>query len=307
VNTCWVGSVAFNRVLLAVLALVSASIVVFSGGVASAGSAKCTTTTSVTQSGVSARACFAVVDTDPPLRRIGRLVRRQAASLGEKHPSHVTVVVSTRHAATALTGSIVPGDEPIYFVQAQGTFRCDACDRPPLGPAPTNKFLTLGLATKTLAVLDLGVAPSAVNLHRLGHVYRVTSTFVPCKESDPGNFVGPNGTTFGPVPNAPSGGTTTAEDMAAMPDYIPVTCKSGTGIGGWIKKTDMLSSPTPLRPDLAQNAPAHSDPVYADDGTTVVGHMYPARGFVPLGTDPETVPTIPIESKGLDTPTTATK
>lgn len=127
--------------------------------------------------------------------------------------------------------------------------------------------------------------------------------FVPCQESDPGNFRGPDGQTFGPVPNAhPEGGTVTAEDIAAMPDYIPVWCQSGTAIGGWIKKTDMLTSPSPLRPDLAQNAPPDIDPVYADDGTTVVGHMYSARGFVPLGTDSETLPTIPVESNGVPTP-----
>ena len=116
--------------------------------------------------------------------------------------------------------------------------------------------------------------------------------FVPCTISDPGFFIGPDGQTFGPALNQhpETGGTV---DTAALPDYIPVTCTTGTNIGGWIKKTDMLTSPTPASPDQVANTPPDIDPVYADDGTTLVGHMYPGRGFVPLGTDPEPATTVP--------------
>jgi hypothetical protein len=44
---------------------------------------------------------------------------------------------------------------------------------------------------------------------------------------------------------------------------------------------------------------APADPperVYGDDLKTIVGYMYPARGFVPLGTDPESVPAIPVDT-----------
>ena len=111
--------------------------------------------------------------------------------------------------------------------------------------------------------------------------------FVPCTQRDPGAFVGPNGQTFGPARNPhPEGGSLTSADIAAMPDFIPVTCKTGDAIGGWIKKTDMLSSPMPASPESAQDLPRDVDPVYSNDGVTVVGHMVSGVGFVPLAEDP---------------------
>jgi hypothetical protein len=119
--------------------------------------------------------------------------------------------------------------------------------------------------------------------------------FAPCTMPDPGPFVGPDGKTFGPVVsgNPDTDGT---RDSAALPDYIPVTCRKGIGIGGWIKKQDMLTSPSPASPapeDIAKTPP-DIDPVYADDGTTIVGHMYDNIGFVPLGEDPASVSTVPV-------------
>jgi hypothetical protein len=126
------------------------------------------------------------------------------------------------------------------------------------------------------------------------------SRFVPCTQQDPGAFIGPNGKRFGPiVDNHPDGGTITDADIAAMPDYIPVTCQTGDTIGGWITKTDMLNSPTPISPELAADTPPDVDPVYADDGTTVVGHMVDGRGFVPLGTDPTEVTPPPFDVKAF--------
>jgi hypothetical protein len=116
--------------------------------------------------------------------------------------------------------------------------------------------------------------------------------FMPCTQQDPGAFVGPNGQTFGPArsPHPEKGGSLTSADIAAMPDFIPVTCKTGDTIGGWIKKTDMLASPTPANPESAQEAPSDVDPVYSTDGVTVVGHMVAGIGFVALGEDPNPTP-----------------
>jgi hypothetical protein len=101
--------------------------------------------------------------------------------------------------------------------------------------------------------------------------------FQPCTQEDPGPFVGPDGKRFGPVPNAhPEGGTVTAADIAAVPDYIPVTCQSSETIGGWVKKTDMYGTgPVPI-------LNGEVVPVYADDGTTVVGSFGGGQGFVPI-------------------------
>jgi hypothetical protein len=119
--------------------------------------------------------------------------------------------------------------------------------------------------------------------------------FVPCTIPDPGFFVGANGWTFGPAENS----YPDPVDPSNLPDYIPVACRTGTNVGGWIKKNDMLTSPSPVSPDKIAETPPDIDPVYADDGTTLVGHMYDAKGFVPLGVDPATVPTIPIATNGI--------
>lgn len=92
---------------------------------------------------------------------------------------------------------------------------------------------------------------------------------------------GPSGPTRGsmpePLPTRPDGST----DASRMPDYLAVaTSPTSRGWGKWL---DLFGSMHP--PDVK--------PVYADDLTTVIGHMYPGRGFVRLGTDPETVPEFP--------------
>jgi len=82
-------------------------------------------------------------------------------------------------------------------------------------------------------------------------------------------------------------------DAALVPDFVPVWGRDGTSVAGYIPKAYLLGSSMPTvtssRPegDIA--------PVYADDLTTLVGHMYPDRGFVPLGVDPNSIPTIPVQ------------
>ena len=103
--------------------------------------------------------------------------------------------------------------------------------------------------------------------------------FAPCTVHDPGFFVGRNGQTFGPMVAPPEGGTVTAEDIAASPDYQPVACQTSDTIGGWIKKADIFGTgPVPTFQDGPLN-------VYADDGTTIVG-SFGDGGFVKLGEEP---------------------
>lgn len=72
-------------------------------------------------------------------------------------------------------------------------------------------------------------------------------------------------------------------DLDKVPDYVPALGRDGATVG-WMRKADALPS--------TSNEPA---PVFGDDLRTLVGHMYPARGFVPLGTDPGSVPAIEVE------------
>ena len=156
---------------------ISTPIVMTGGAEASPNPAQCTTTTSTDASGVHSRVCLQVLQIKHlPLRRLAAVVRRQAAILGEHHPAHVGVVMSTRRAATTLTGSIENEDTPIYFVQAQGYFTCGVgCFVPPGAKSPTGHYLTLGLSLAHLDVVDFGIADQAVNLQHLGPTHRLLS------------------------------------------------------------------------------------------------------------------------------------
>jgi hypothetical protein len=95
--------------------------------------------------------------------------------------------------------------------------------------------------------------------------------------------------TKGPIPSqAIQNG---AFDKALIPDFIPALDRNGQ-VAGYVAK-DLA---------IADGAPTDSPiPVYAADLTTLVGHMYSGRGFVPLGTSPDSVPVIPA-TVGGDSP-----
>ena len=82
--------------------------------------------------------------------------------------------------------------------------------------------------------------------------------------------------TRGPLPDSARG-----EDgsivLSEVPDFIPAT--SGDDTAGWVASSDLFG---PDRPEIIT--------VFADDLVTVVGHMYPEVGFVPLGAEAEMLP-----------------
>jgi hypothetical protein len=75
-------------------------------------------------------------------------------------------------------------------------------------------------------------------------------------------------------------------DPARAPDFIAVAGRDG-GIAGYVAKRFLV--PDASTPPVA--AGEDSWPVYAADLQTLVGHMVPDKGFVPLGADPATIPT----------------
>jgi hypothetical protein len=94
--------------------------------------------------------------------------------------------------------------------------------------------------------------------------------------------------TKGTMPPADENGNV---DPRLAPDFIGVANPNGDGIIGWVAKEylfhEVTSAPgLPEQPDI---------PVYADDLTTLIGHMVPGRGFVPLGVNPEAVPARPVQ------------
>jgi len=101
----------------------------------------------------------------------------------------------------------------------------------------------------------------------------------------------PGHPTKGPIPQAAY--LTTGIDAALVPDFVPVWGRDGTSVAGYIPKAYLLGQTTPT--GVSARPVADILPVYADDLTTLVGHMYPDRGFVPLGVDPNSIPTIPVQ------------
>jgi hypothetical protein len=174
-NTCRVRSAVWHLLGAIVLAL-CAPLVMTPGVKASANPAECRTTTSADTSGVHARICLQVIRIKHlPLRQLEAVLRRQSALLGEHHPTHAAVVISTRRAATTLTGSIENEDTPIYFVQAEGHFICDTCSGFGGAKLPTGRYLTLGLGLDHLEILAFGIADQHVNLRVLGPIHRLRS------------------------------------------------------------------------------------------------------------------------------------
>lgn len=79
-------------------------------------------------------------------------------------------------------------------------------------------------------------------------------------------------------------------DPRAAPDYIAVAVGNRDEVG-YVPKQFLLPEPT-----TSTELP-HSDPwpVYAEDLQTLIGHMIPGKGFVPLGVDPATIPDRPVQ------------
>jgi hypothetical protein len=94
--------------------------------------------------------------------------------------------------------------------------------------------------------------------------------------------------TTGTVPPPPPGGGVV--DPQDFPDYVAALNRDGKAIAGYVPKTCLYPEPT--------SGPSHDEscPVYAADLLTLVGHMVPDKGFVPLGVDPAGVPPIPVQA-----------
>jgi hypothetical protein len=93
--------------------------------------------------------------------------------------------------------------------------------------------------------------------------------------------------TKGTVPPPPPGGGVV--DPQQFPDFISALDRAGNP-AGYVPKSCLF--PT------AATGPGQDEscPVFADDLITLVGHMVPGRGFVPLGVDPGDVPPFPVQA-----------
>jgi len=122
------------------------------------------------------------------------------------------------------------------------------------------------------------------------------------------------GLTKGTIP-APINGTI---DTKKVPDYISVTGRDGRVVGyipkselfptqpAAAKSTDTGSPSAPyVAPTAADQAAQNAElvkTVYGPDLVTVVGHMYPGVGFVPLGGTPGPSTVTPVTGYGPGPP-----
>jgi hypothetical protein len=88
--------------------------------------------------------------------------------------------------------------------------------------------------------------------------------------------------TKGPIPtnaSPPQGGPTYE---ALVPDFVSAWARDGVTIAGFVPKRYLIGPFEPV-PGTPSNPPQDEpQPVYADDLTTLVGHMVPGVGFVSL-------------------------
>ncbi len=88
--------------------------------------------------------------------------------------------------------------------------------------------------------------------------------------------------TKGPIPanaSPPEGGPIYP---ALVPDFVSAWARDGVTIAGYVPKQYLIGPFDPV-PGTPSNPPQDApQPVYADDLTTLVGHMVPGVGFVPL-------------------------
>jgi len=81
-------------------------------------------------------------------------------------------------------------------------------------------------------------------------------------------------------------------DPSLLPDFVPAQGRDGQ-IAGYVPKAYLLGSPG--IGNTTGGPTGDVAPVFAADLRTLVGHMVPDKGFVPLGVDPASVPTIPVQ------------
>ncbi len=90
----------------------------------------------------------------------------------------------------------------------------------------------------------------------------------------------------GPVPRSPNG----TLELGHAPDFVSVIGRNGKVVG-YAPRADIVSPATrgPLTRPLGGVVP-----VYGRDLKTLVGHLYPGVGFVPLGSSPASEPCVPV-------------
>ena len=116
----------------------------------------------------------------PAIPRLTAIASRAATADGDAAPSQMTAVLTTHAKAltSATPGDTIPGagGVPVFLVTMRGHFTATAASRPPGAAAPTGRYLSVVVDTRTFQVLDSGLSPSPppVSPASLGPVTHLT-------------------------------------------------------------------------------------------------------------------------------------
>jgi hypothetical protein len=113
--------------------------------------------------------CCGPASSKAQLRKLGIAAARAQGA----QPETITAVRSAHaHAVHVIMGAGVSGNEPVWVLQIKTTheFVCKSCSRPPGASGPRGRYIQLVLDASSLQTADFGIAQSAADLGKLGHV-----------------------------------------------------------------------------------------------------------------------------------------
>ena len=193
--------------------------------------------------------------------------------------------ITTRSASSGsfLAGGVLElGSNPCPDANVPSAAPCDEWWKLAGAAGPDPQFALNGMTAAPGFVRTSG-ALTVVRVERFSGGSSGPSLCTDCQSTLTVGAVAWRKPTKGPIPDnasPPQGGPIYP---ALVPDFVPALARDGTTIAGYVPKAYLIESGGVL-PGTPSNPPqASPDPVYAEDLTTLVGHMVPGVGFVPLG------------------------
>jgi hypothetical protein len=183
------------------------------------------------------------------------------------------------------------GTAPSFLVGGRLVVRTEVCSFPspppgqPTATCPQEWWLEdISGSEPSFQIITRAGGPAFVQTSGALTVFRVTDQFrclacqgvllvedIPWRQPTKGRI---------PPDATPAGGGATNE--ALIPDFVSAYGQDGVTIAGYVPKQFLLRSTGVVGGTPDNPPPDEPMPVYGEDLTTLVGHMVPGEGFVPL-------------------------